>query len=51
MLSGLQAIHEHVLSLLANFDEEDGNEDPLDGEGPDEPAYYGKDDVTKAPAS
>ena len=47
MLSHLRAIHEHVLSLLGNVDD-DTDVDEFDREGPDDPDYYGEDDVTKA---
>jgi len=47
MLTHLRAIQEHVLSLLGDVDD-DGDVDEFDGEGPDDPDYYGEDDVTKA---
>jgi hypothetical protein len=44
MLTHLRAIHEHVLSLLGNVDD-DCDED---GDCPDNPDDYGEDDLTKA---
>jgi hypothetical protein len=38
--------HTHVLSLLGNVDD-DADVDKFDGEGPDDPDYYGEDDVAK----
>ena len=48
MLVHLRAIHEHVLSLLGDVDDDDTDVDDFDGEGPDDPDYYGEDDATKA---